>query len=419
MELLNANYTIKKRGIASSDSIFYLMDFYLPLIGSNATFLHLFLMKKSSQNECEGLMSNLVSESQLSYQDFILAKKNLESIGLIKTYENEKKNSVLFALNDPETPKNFFANVILKGLLQNTISKEAFEKIIEKYRNDLDLTGYKEVSAALNDSFNLVFDYGEVLKDDKIELEGRSRNTLKDNFSDVKLFNTLTKMYSLNASGISDDELESIHRVASLYGLNEVTIANLVGQCLNINASIGYKIDVLKLRKLAQTYAKNFDLPSTKKQNKKTYIDSNSDIATQINMYESTSPRMFLKSKQNNIEIVDADKKIIDYLAFEMNFTDGMINALLDYVLKVSNGDLNRNYIMKVASTLVRKGAHDTLSLMELLKQNEIKKAKLSGKKPVEEVTPVNDSKDSLKGEEKAINEKKEVLVDYGQYDDF
>ena len=53
--------------------------------------------------------------------------------------------------------------------------------------------------------------------------------------------------------------------------------------------------------------------------------------------------------------------------------TNGMINALLDYVLINKNGELNRAYVEKIASTLIRKGAKNTLDVLEILDKNSKK----------------------------------------------
>ena len=156
--------------------------------------------------------------------------------------------------------------------------------------------------------------------------------------------------------------------------MNESLAGELVVKSMNIMNRVGSKIDTELLRKNAQVYVKNFNGNKIQRNTKTTNFKSTSDVGKKITLYESTSPRMFIKSKQNGIEIVDADKKIIDMLAFDMNFSDGMINALLDYAMKVTKGDLNKSYISKVATTLVRKGATDTLGVLEILyKDKEIR----------------------------------------------
>ena len=367
-QLEKTHYLLKKKGLLSSDSLSFMMELYLPIIGSNATFLYLFLMNQILLGETNFIISDLEVKSRLTRQEFLLAKKSLESIGLLATFEKSTNPTVLLVVSDPETPKNFFNNVVLKGLFVNATSEQEFHKVLDKYSLNINLDGYQDVSASITDSFKIEFSMEEINLNNDVQLVGRNKGNFKDNFSNIKLNNYLKKNSQLKASSFSDEELENIRRISTLYGINEDVCGELVLKSVDITQKIGSKLDLTALRKNVQTYVKTFNVDAMKAfQTKSEITNSTSDIANRINFYENTSPRNFIKSKQNNIELVSSDKKIIDYLAFDMHFTDGMINALLDYVMKIKNGDLNKNYILKIASNLIRGGAKDTLSVLELL----------------------------------------------------
>lgn len=367
-QLEKTHYLLKKKGLLSSDSLSFMMELYLPIIGSNATFLYLFLMNQILLGETNFIISDLEVKSRLTRQEFLLAKKSLESIGLLATFEKSTNPTVLLVVSDPETPKNFFNNVVLKGLFVNATSEQEFHKVLDKYSLNINLDGYQDVSASITDSFKIEFSMEEINLNNDVQLVGRNKGNFKDNFSNIKLNNYLKKNSQLKASSFSDEELENIRRISTLYGINEDVCGELVLKSVDITQKIGSKLDLAALRKNVQTYVKTFNVDAMKAfQTKSEITNSTSDIANRINFYENTSPRNFIKSKQNNIELVSSDKKIIDYLAFDMHFTDGMINALLDYVMKIKNGDLNKNYILKIASNLIRGGAKDTLSVLELL----------------------------------------------------
>ena len=367
-QLEKTHYLLKKKGLLSSDSLSFMMELYLPIIGSNATFLYLFLMNQILLGETNFIISDLEVKSRLTRQEFLLAKKSLESIGLLATFEKSTNPTVLLVVSDPETPKNFFNNVVLKGLFVNATSEQEFHKVLDKYSLNINLDGYQDVSASITDSFKIEFSMEEINLNNDVQLVGRNKGNFKDNFSNIKLNNYLKKNSQLKASSFSDEELENIRRISTLYGINEDVCGELVLKSVDITQKIGSKLDLAVLRKNVQTYVKTFNVDAMKAfQTKSEITNSTSDVANRINFYENTSPRNFIKSKQNNIELVSSDKKIIDYLAFDMHFTDGMINALLDYVMKIKNGDLNKNYILKIASNLIRGGAKDTLSVLELL----------------------------------------------------
>lgn len=374
-------FVLKKKGLLSSDSLTFMMELYLPIIGKDATFLYLFLMNFLLHNDNKVLISDLIVLTRMTRQEFLLSRKSLESIGLISTFEKNDDPNVLLIINDPETPKNFFNNIVYKGLFINSTSKAEYERLCKKYSAKIDVNGYKDVSARINDTFKINFDSDELNLSDDVELIGRNKGTLKDNFSEVKLINYIKNNSQFTAGSFSDDEIKNMHRVATLYGLSESSIGELVIKSSNIRNKIGQKLDLELLRSNAEIYTKTFSLDSFKKIHKKSTIaGSTSDIAKRIEYYENTSPREFLMSKQNNVELVASDKRIIDSLAFNFHFSNGMINALLDYIMTIKNGDLNRNYVEKVASNLLRKHVTDTLSLLECI---ESSKKKMEEKKRI------------------------------------
>ena len=369
MESNNLIYILKKRGLLASDSLKFIMDLYLPIIGETAAFLYLFLFFKINKGEVSGNYDDLIVKSYLSNQNFLLARQNLESIGLLNTYKKDDDSEIVFVINDPETPKNFFDNFILKGLFITSSNEEEYKRIMSQYAVDFNFKKYKDIGASVQDSYKIEFDYDVIENGKKVELVGRTKNPLKDNFSDVKLLNYLCKNFQLSANSLSEEEVNNIHRVATLHGLNEAGIGQLCGECLNLLNKRGNKIDILKLRKLAQIYVKNFDVAKIGKKlnTKKMQINSGSDAIKKVKYYESMSPYMFLREKQDGIDPVMSDRKIIDKLAFDMGLSDGMINALLDYTLTKCDGSLNEVFIMKVASTLIRKKVNDTLGVVENL----------------------------------------------------
>lgn len=366
-QISKTHYLLKKRGLLSSDSLSFMMELYLPIIGKDATFLYLFLMNQILLGEVSFLISDLEIRSRLTRQEFLLAKKALESIGLLSTYQKATNPTILLVLSDPETPKNFFNNIVLKGLFVNATSEQEFEKVLNKYALNINLKGYEDISASVTDSFKIEFSMEEINLKNDVQLVGRNKGNFKDNFSTTKFNNYLKKTSQLTINSFSEEELSNIRRISTLYGISEELCGELVLKSIDASKRIGSKLDLMALRNNVQVYVKTFNLDAFKTFKKTEIVNSNSDIAKRINFYENTSPRNFIKSKQNNIELVNSDKKIIDYLAFEMHFTDGMINALLDYVMRIKNGDLNKNYILKIASNLVRGGATDTLSVLEAL----------------------------------------------------
>ena len=72
-------------------------------------------------------------------------------------------------------------------------------------------------------------------------------------------------------------------------------------------------------------------------------------MAQLIYMFETTSPYNFLASKIGT-KPSKTDLKVLEHLAVDIDLTPGVINVLLDFVLKTTNNKLNMNYIDAIAS---------------------------------------------------------------------
>lgn len=363
---VSSEVKLVKNGLLNVEGVEYLFDLYLPLLGEDATFLYLFLANKVKKEDRNLNLGDLVNESQLNLQKFLLAKKSLESIGLISTFKKNDEEKYILVIYDACTPKKFFENLTFKGLYVQSVGEEKANKILKKYEIKKDFKDYNDVSAKINDSFVINFNPNYLDLDKGMELTGLNKNTLQYDFSEVKLNKYLKEKTQIRVDAISEEEFDLIVKIATLYGLKENDIGGLINECFIPEETIGHKINFDKLKRLARTYVRTYKV-SQNKTDKFTYLNSNSDTANLIRSYENTSPIKFLMSKQKGVEVSDADKSIIEDLAGNYGFSNGIINALLDYVLRNKDGELSRNYILKIAATLVRKGCQNTLDCLNLL----------------------------------------------------
>ena len=114
----------------------YLFDLYLPFATYKAIFLYLYLRNCFLNGRINLDLNDLLIETSLNEQDYLLARRSLESSSLIKTYQNE--NTFLIFINSPLEPNDFFNNeklkkknsLILKKSLQNSVILMKFQLII-------------------------------------------------------------------------------------------------------------------------------------------------------------------------------------------------------------------------------------------------------------------------------------------------
>ena len=84
-------------------------------------------------------------------------------------------------------------------------------------------------------------------------------------------------------------------------------------------------------------------------------------------MMESLSPYSFFKIVQGNIEPSPADMGIVNDISAKYRLNNGVINALIDYVLVIKENDFPRSYVEKLSATLARNKIETSLDAMNYL----------------------------------------------------
>ena len=82
---------------------------------------------------------------------------------------------------------------------------------------------------------------------------------------------------------------------------------------------------------------------------------------------------------------------ILSGLATRLGLTNGVINALVDYVLETNNNILSKNLIEKIGATLVRENIETALDAMNYLTSfNKRNEQKYAGSAEISEEKPQN-----------------------------
>lgn len=152
----------------SVDELKFVRYFYLPIIGPNSTILYEYLasLDQSDHAYKPGVNMNELSKSlAISFEDLILAKKNLEAVGLIRSFtKNDNKNGLITLLK-PLNLEKFIANDMLKSNLSKRIGEVMMEKLILEHKpRPISKNDYIEVSAKYFDMFD--YSFNEETKDE-------------------------------------------------------------------------------------------------------------------------------------------------------------------------------------------------------------------------------------------------------------
>src|SRR5574344_1609175 len=116
-------------------------------------------------------------------------------------------------------------------------------------------------------------------------------------------------------------------------------------------------IDKTLLRKNVKNYYKYENenkLPSLVYKNQPKYLKNqlggDDKRAKMVYVFENTSPYKFLKGKSNGAKPSLRDLNLLESLLNDFNLNPGVVNVLVDYVLKINNKKLTRAFVETIAS---------------------------------------------------------------------
>lgn len=92
-----------------------------------------------------------------------------------------------------------------------------------------------------------------------------------------------------------------------------------------------------------------------------------------INQFEKENPYDFLASKQG-ARPTKKDLEIIEYLIIDQKLNPGVVNVLIDYVLKINNNKLVRSFVEQIAAQWKRSKITTVSDAMDIAMNDNDKK---------------------------------------------
>ena len=150
-------------------------------------------------------------------------------------------------------------------------------------------------------------------------------------------------------------------------------MGSIIKSCINERGTVNRD----ELRKVARDHYQ-FDhsglLPTVVEQTQPEYlrkpIGDNSNIAKMIYTFETVSPYDFLRSKCGDAEPVKRDVKLLEDLLIDHKLKPGVVNVLVDYVLKTNDNKLTRSLVETIAGQWERKKIETVEDAMEIARKN-------------------------------------------------
>ena len=247
----------------------------------------------------------------------------------------------------------FINNPVLATALYNRVGKLEYEKIISFYKiPSLNLRDYTDITKSFSDVFGF---YNGIINDNLIYDLKKSRHRHIEILSKIEL-NTILSLIPdelLNKKVINKSLKEYIYNISYIYNYDNDDMVSLIRNSINDM----HRIDKNLLRENAEKYY-SFEhlgkLPSLIYKNQPEYLRRNitddSNRSRMIYMFETTSPYDFINSKYKKGNPTATDLKVIAHLLLDLELKPGVVNVLLDYVLKINNNRLIKSYVDTIAS---------------------------------------------------------------------
>lgn len=394
-----------------------LFNLYQPITGSLAITLYFSLwsyLDKSEIFSLEWTHHHLMTNMKMSLDEIITAREKLEGIGLIKTYYKKCSiNNYIYELYSPLNAYEFFNNPILSTTLLSNIGQSEFQKLVDYYKlPNFNLTEYENITCSFNDVFDAVNNPSLAYYDN---LKGINKNKLIFKY-DVNI----TEMLSLipdefiNQNAISKEVRQLLLKFAYIYNFTNDEMVDIIINSVNEER----KIDLELLKNNCEKYYKfehSGTLPTLIYKKQPEYLRKNitdtSKKSKLIYQFENLSPYEYLTSKNGGVRPSSADLNLVAYLLIELNMLPGVVNVLLDYVLKINDNKLNRAFVESIASQWLRhniKTVEDAMNIAEreYKKRNKTVELKVQKKK---EVKKPNWFDKNINANEASIEEQEEM----------
>ncbi|MEG2621059.1 MAG: DnaD domain protein [Bacilli bacterium] len=353
---------------------------YQPIIGSIATSLYYTLWADLDQSEllsCEYTHHHLMTNLRIKMEAIVIARKKLEAVGLVKTFmKKDHINSYVYELYSPISSVEFLNHPVLNIVLYNNVGKKEYERILHYFRvPKINLATYKELTS----SFNEVFESSSGTIIDNLNEDLRTNKTGKIKIDNVFDFNLLISSVPegvITNKTFSKEVKELINNLSFIYNMDALEMKSPILNSIKDNGLI----DKTELRKNVRNYYKYENenkLPSLVYKSQPEYLRTpEGDVdkrAKMVYVFETTTPYNFLKSRSNGAKPSVRDLNLMETLLNDFKLNPGVVNVLVDYVLKINDKKLTRAFVEAIASQWKRLNIETVEEAMKIAEKEHKK----------------------------------------------
>lgn len=369
------SYIVINKSVITENDLKILNMLYLPIIGPLPITLYNILLNDLDKLQIISEVSthaHLLSNLHISSNELTEARNVLEAIGLLKTYlKTDTINNYIYELYSPVSAHEFFSHPIFNIVLYNNVGKREYDKLVTYFKMPkINKDGYTEITHSFSDVFDSVSYTSYNASSENI----RKYNKLKLNINSSFDINFIIESMGsqLDKKIFTKDLQELIISLAFLYDIDVTKMQNIIRTCINERGTINRE----ELRKTCRNHYQ-FDhgglLPTIIEHTQPEYLrkplGDNSKMAKMIYTFETISPYELLKSKHNDAEPTKRDMKLLEDLIVDYKLKPGVVNVLIDYVLKTNDNKLNRSLVETIAGQWSRSKIETVEEAMEIAKK--------------------------------------------------
>lgn len=385
MSVLPADtFIVTNKTVFSDKDRNLLILLYQPIIGHQAVSLYYTLwsyLDKSELLSGEWTHHHILRDMMISNHEFIDAKVKLEAIGLVKTYVKKGNiNNYVYELYSPISASEFINNPLLNIALLNSVGKLEYERIINFFKiPKINLKEYEDITSKFSDIFafsnipltdNLIYD---IKKSNYRKLEILSK-------IDIDTILSLVSDDILNKKSLTKDTKDFLYKIAYVYNYDNDDMVELIRNSISEKHTIDKKLFQENASKY-YSYDNMGKMPSIIYKNQPEYLrKENLDTSNRsriIHMFETTSPHDFICSKYKTGNPTSSDLNIIAYLLTDLKLEPGVVNVLVDYVLKINNNKLIKSFVEVIAAQWSKSGIKTVEDAMNIAEEEYKKKKKV------------------------------------------
>ncbi|MFC4388253.1 replication initiation and membrane attachment family protein [Gracilibacillus marinus] len=359
-----------------------LTHLYQPLIGIDAISLYQTLLSESTllfENKNYQTHHMLMNYIGLPLDRIYRARRKLEGIGLLKTFEIEHQAERIFryVIQSPLSSSAFFQHDTLSQLLLHQIGKEKFAKIEQAFSKQV--RQYPENMYETTAKFKEVFYLKNLADVDNIHED-------KSNTSEIFVGTTIDFGWIAQLLDqrmlpkhmiLSDENKKLIQQMQGLYNLTNQEVEKALIWAIGENHQLNKKEFKEACFDFSASSSSKVTLQVIEHRDKLATNERNQAPKTQeeqfISMLEQISPKELLEDLTDGAKASNQDLKTISEVMTQQGLTPGVMNVLIHYVMLKTDMKLTKSYLEKIASHWARKNVKTVRQAMTLAKSENKK----------------------------------------------